>query len=199
MSNLRTLLGYIAPLLTLLILPIVVLANNITLNNPIAANNLLELGLLLANALRWVAFIIAPLMIIVAGFYFVTAGANPSQINTARQILIFTLVGFAIVLSAIGIIFVVAEVLGVPTPPPPNNTVNIADTIGNITDWVMGFFIVVAFTFFIVSAYYWVMSGGDPSKIATAKAYLIYGIIGVLVAFSAFGLLDFIENDIIAP
>ena len=199
MSNLRTLLGYIAPLLTLLILPIVVLANNITLNNPIAANNLLELGLLLANALRWVAFIIAPLMIIVAGFYFVTAGANPSQINTARQILIFTLVGFAIVLSAIGIIFFVAEALGVPTPPPPNNTINIADTIGNITDWVMGFFIVVAFTFFIVSAYYWVMSGGDPSKIATAKAYLIYGIIGVLVAFSAFGLLDFIENDIIAP
>ncbi|MDP2735962.1 MAG: pilin [bacterium] len=58
------------------------------------------------------AIIIAPLMIVIAGILFVTAGGNPAQITKARQILIWTFVGFALILLARGLIAIIRTLIG---------------------------------------------------------------------------------------
>lgn len=81
-----------------------VLTQAIEVPNPLEWDSVAELIYALIDVIFTLAVVIAPLMIIVAGFYFVTAGQNPAQINTAKQIILWTLVGLLITISAKGII-----------------------------------------------------------------------------------------------
>ena len=88
---------------------------------------------------------------------------------------------------------------GNTTPGAYNNypIANVPGTIGNAINWVVGIFVVLAFLFLIVSAFHWISAAGDPAKIATARGYLIYALVGVAVAALAWGLMTFIVNTII--
>src|SRR4030042_4753700 len=44
------------------------------------------------------AVIITPLMIIIGAFYILTAGGDPKRVSTGRTIIIYTLIGLAIIL-----------------------------------------------------------------------------------------------------
>lgn len=55
---------------------------------------------------------IAAIFLIVAGFFWVTAGGNPENVNKARTMLINALIGVVIALLARGLIAVVRTVLG---------------------------------------------------------------------------------------
>ena len=59
-----------------------------------------------------VATIIYPLMIIIAAFYFMTATGNPSNIEKARNILIYSSVGYGIVILANALVYVIKSVIG---------------------------------------------------------------------------------------
>ncbi len=63
-----------------------------------------------------VALAIAPIMIIVSGFYFVTAEGEPAKIETAKQIILWTLVGLLIIFLAKGLIKFLAQIFGINTP-----------------------------------------------------------------------------------
>jgi len=68
--------------------------------NPLAAETLEEAIDALLNFLVYLAMIVAPIMIIYAGFLILTAAGNASQINKARTILFWTLAAVAIILLA---------------------------------------------------------------------------------------------------
>ena len=80
--------------------------------NPLKAESFEELIENLIDFTFWVAVAIAPIMIIVAGVYFLTSAGNPDKVRTAKSIIFWTIVGFAIVLLAKGIISMVREVIG---------------------------------------------------------------------------------------
>ena len=90
----------------ILILSVFQVRAQITIPNPLegTAGNFPDLITLIATVIFNVSLWIAPLMIIIAGYYWTTAGGNPNQINTAKQILMWTLIGLAISFSALGII-----------------------------------------------------------------------------------------------
>ncbi len=88
----------------LFLFPFLAQGQSISIPNPLKANSFLELVSSIVNIIFWLAVAIAPLMIIVAGFYFITAAQNPNQINTAKQIILWTLIGLLIVFCATGII-----------------------------------------------------------------------------------------------
>lgn len=88
----------------LFLFPFLAQGQNISIPNPLNADTFAELIDALVNIIFYLAIVIAPLMIIVAGFYFVTAAQNPNQINTAKQIILWTLIGLMIVICAKGII-----------------------------------------------------------------------------------------------
>jgi len=66
----------------------------------------------LIDFIFWVAVAITPLMIILAGFFFLTAAGDPQKVSTAKSIIMWTFVGLAIVLLAKGIISVIKQIIG---------------------------------------------------------------------------------------
>lgn len=80
--------------------------------NPLCAENIQDLINIIINLIYWVALAIAPIMIIVGAFYFLTSAGDPNRWGTGKKIIIYTLIGLAIVLFAKGIISVIRNVLG---------------------------------------------------------------------------------------
>ncbi|HDZ54762.1 MAG TPA: hypothetical protein ENI19_03900 [Candidatus Nealsonbacteria bacterium] len=88
---------------------------DVIIDNPLASDSLEDLIDGIINFIFWVATVLAPLMIVIAAFYFVTSAGNPQQIATAKKIILYTLIGYAIILLSRGLILVLREILGVTT------------------------------------------------------------------------------------
>lgn len=70
----------------------------------------------------------------------------------------------------------------------------IVNVLFRVTKYLFGIFIIAAVIFFIIAGFQFVTAAGDPEKITKAKWSLFYGLIGVLVAFSAVGLVKLIKE-----
>lgn len=67
----------------------------------------------LANWLFAILLAIAMVFIILAAFQFLTSGGDPARVTSARQSLMYALVGIAIAFLARGLVFLVRFVLGI--------------------------------------------------------------------------------------
>lgn len=93
-------------LILLLLISVLVpsLTEGVEIDNPLKSDTFQEFIYKLIDFIFWLAIAIAPIMIIVAGFYFVTALGDPEKINTAKKIVIWTLIGLLIIFCAKGLI-----------------------------------------------------------------------------------------------
>ena len=82
------------------------------LTNPLACNTFSECVEKIIGFVLWVATAIVPIMIIVAGFLFLTSGGDPEKVRTAKRIIFWTVIGLAIILLAKGIISVIKQIIG---------------------------------------------------------------------------------------
>ena len=96
-------------------------SDGIVFCNPLQNCDFQELIEKLIDFIFVVAIVIAPIMIIVAAFYFLTSGGDPEKVRTAKRIIFWTLIGLFIVLLAKGIPSIVKQILegGQIGPPPP--------------------------------------------------------------------------------
>ncbi|MFQ6049551.1 MAG: pilin [Candidatus Paceibacterales bacterium] len=85
----------------------------IRIENPLTADTFGELVDKLINFIFTIAIVLAPLMIIIAGFLFVTSGGKPEQVAKAKTIITWTIIGFIIILLAKGIVALIDQILGV--------------------------------------------------------------------------------------
>lgn len=74
----------------------------IGLRNPLAAQNLQEFLEMIIDFLFWIGLALAPVFILIAAFYFMTAAGNPAQIETGRRIITYTVIGLIIIIMARG-------------------------------------------------------------------------------------------------
>lgn len=88
----------------LVLFPVLAQAISISIANPLRATTFNALILAIVNIIFTIALALAPLMIIIAGFYFMTAAGDPAKIQTAKQIILWTLIGLLIILLSRGII-----------------------------------------------------------------------------------------------
>jgi len=65
----------------------------------------------IARWLMTIVFIIAAIFIVVAAYKFVTSGGDPIQVTSARQAILYALVGVAVALLAWGIVQVVKSII----------------------------------------------------------------------------------------
>ncbi len=91
-----------------------ILAEAAPLPNPLQADDFNELIDSIINIIFNLSLLLAPLMIVVAGFLFVTAAGDPNRVNTAKKIILWTAVGFLIVLLSKGIFEAVTGLLSTP-------------------------------------------------------------------------------------
>lgn len=60
----------------------------------------------------YIALAIAPLMIIYAGFLWITSAGEAAKIQTAQKIILYTSIGLGIILLARGLIAIIKSALG---------------------------------------------------------------------------------------
>ncbi|MFH1656988.1 MAG: pilin [bacterium] len=87
-------------------------AGEICFCNPLKACAFTELSESIIDFVFYFAIAFAPIMFIIAGFYFITAGGDSTKINTGKTIAKWTIVGLMIVLFAKAIISIINALLG---------------------------------------------------------------------------------------
>lgn len=105
-------LYFIIPTLALF-LALTALAQGIQLQNPLRYNTVQELIDNLINWLFTLALVIVPLIIVLAGYFFIASGGDPQKVTQARNMVIYALVGFLIILASKGMIALVETIVGV--------------------------------------------------------------------------------------
>lgn len=95
----------------LIVLPIS--AETINVSNPLGSQNLQDIIDKIINFIFVIALVLAPLMIVIAGFFYMTAAGNPVKITKAKTIITWTIVGLAIILFSKGLIAIINQILGV--------------------------------------------------------------------------------------
>jgi hypothetical protein len=169
--------------LSYLLVPILVSGQGgVTIDNPLNVDTFTDLICLIIGFLIQISFPIGAIMIIVGGFYFVTAAEDPAKIETGKKIILWTLIGLIIVFSAYGIIRMFGEALGIEGGTCSGaNQIDFMQVLDNIANWLWAILMAVAAIFIIVAGFHFVTAQGDPEKINLAKRFLLYALIGALV------------------
>ena len=63
----------------------------------------------------------------------------------------------------------------------------------DITNYLFGILLATAVIFFIIAGFNFVTAQGDPEKVKRARDFVLWAIIGLLVAFVSVGLVNFIK------
>jgi len=82
------------------------------IQNPLKACSFQDLIDSIINFIFWVSLVLAPLMIVIAGFYWLTAAGDLKRVETAKKIILWACIGLAIILFAKGLISVIEHILG---------------------------------------------------------------------------------------
>jgi hypothetical protein len=82
-----------------------------TIQNPLNVDSFEDLLDALTNFIFWVGITIAPIMLIIAGFIYITAAGDSNRITTAKNWIIWTLAGLAVILLARGLVLVIQSFL----------------------------------------------------------------------------------------
>ena len=90
--------------------------NKVEIKNPLKWDSFTGLLNAIIDFLFNISLGVAPIMIIVAGFYFITAEGDPEKVKTAKQIILWTLVGLLVIIGAKGLIALFGQIFGVQTP-----------------------------------------------------------------------------------
>lgn len=84
----------------------------ISIENPLTATSVEALVGSIINFLVIVALALSSLMIVIAGYHFVTAGGDPKKIDTAKKIILYTLIGLGIIMFAKAVNSILKLVIG---------------------------------------------------------------------------------------
>lgn len=78
------------------------------------------------------------------------------------------------------------------TIPRPLGNISLEQIIGNIVKALLGISGALALIMVIVGGFRWMTAQGDPEAVKKAKSTLEWAILGLVVAFSSFTLVDFV-------
>jgi hypothetical protein len=79
-------------------------AQGVTITNPIAAESFEDFIGLIAKWLFNVALVVAPIMFVIGGFYYITAQGDPAKIKKAGDLITWTAIGLIVIMLTNGII-----------------------------------------------------------------------------------------------
>lgn len=85
----------------------------ITIDNPLTSSTFSEFIDKLISFVFTLALILFPILLIVAGIMFLTAGGDPAKVQQARKLLIYAVIGFAIIALAKLFVALIQQVFGI--------------------------------------------------------------------------------------
>ncbi len=85
--------------------------SSIEIPNPLKTTSVIDIIDRIMNFMFLISIPIAMIMLMYAGFIYITSAGDSKKTSTAGQIIMYALIGFCIVLLAKGIVYVVQDVL----------------------------------------------------------------------------------------
>jgi len=88
----------------------------------------------------------------------------------------------------------------VVAPPPGMNVLDnltaddVVQIIVNARNWFAGVVVIIAVGVILFGAFAYMTAGGDDKKVDVARKILINGVIGIIVALFAYGIVSFIST-----
>ncbi len=92
-----------------LLLPIIVFA--VTIENPLKYGTIPEVVAAIANFIFIISIPITSLMVVIGGVMFMTSGGDPKKVEQAKKLLLYAVIGLAIILLSKTIAAVIENVL----------------------------------------------------------------------------------------
>lgn len=135
------------------------------------------------RVLSWifpVSLIIAVLMIIIGGYYWLFSAGDPKKIASGRKIIFSALIGVVVVTMAKGVVNLLRTVFPANMPPE--------QLLPTIITWVFGFLLASGVLVLIIVGYTLVTAGGDPERLQKGKKWAIYALAGMAIAVLARGI-----------
>ena len=71
------------------------------------------------------------------------------------------------------------------------------DVIANVIRVAMGFLGTIAVLVILVGGFKWMTAGGNESNVGEAKKWIGYGIVGLVIVLSAYGITNFVLGELI--
>lgn len=99
-------------------------------------------------------------------------------------------IALSLVLASLSVMPVVALAAANTTAP----NLDVMATLTKITDWLFAILLVVAAIAIIIAAFQFITASGDPEKVGSARQFVLYAMIGVLVALLAKGLVALVNT-----
>lgn len=145
---------------------------------------------------------IAVLMVLWASFLFLTAGADPTKVNMARQILVWMAVGVLILILAPALTALVVNLFGGATGTTPASPYcepqaaadTVVDTLVRLVNWFSWLLAVLATAVGLYAGFLFMTAGGEAQKLMVARNVLFYAVVGVIVAVLAFGIITIVSS-----
>ena len=86
---------------------------SITITNPLGSLKFEDLLNKLSTFVFNIALVLAPVILVFAGLLFVTSGGKPEQVQKAKNLILWTIIGFAIITLSRGLIAILRQFLGI--------------------------------------------------------------------------------------
>jgi len=86
--------------------------STIEIPNPLKVNSVSALIDRIVTYIIGIATILLPLAIIYGAYLFMSAGGDPEKITMGRKTILWTVIGYALILISKGVTMIVAEILG---------------------------------------------------------------------------------------
>jgi len=83
--------------------------------NPLATSTVTGLVTTITNAIYVISYMLTALFIMIGGFMIITSSGNPEQIIKGRQIVLYTIIAFTVLVAARGIINFILILIDAPT------------------------------------------------------------------------------------
>ena len=146
----------------------------------------------IADFLITLAIPLAVLMIIWAGFMFVTAQGDTSKISKAKKNLLYTIIGVLVILaSKVLVVYIQSALTG-----GSSRANALLGSIRNTLNTIVELLFVLATVYFFWGVISYIGAAGDESKLRDGKRHMIWGIVGMVIMAGAWSLVTILANYI---
>ena len=139
-------------------------------------------------------------MVLWASFLYLTAAGKPQNVTSAKQIIVFTVIGAGVLILAPALLTLVLTIF--PASQTPGTCSQLATTssfttvLANIINWFSWFLAVSSVAAGLYSGFLYMTSHGDPRNTAIAGKTLFYAVVGIIVAILSFSIISLISGFI---
>lgn len=92
----------------------VISGKSVTIQNPLQGKTVIKILQDITGFFIGIGGFIAAAVVVYAGFQFLFSGGDPQKVNNAKRIIIYAIIGYAIIILSWGIIRIIQQLLGIP-------------------------------------------------------------------------------------